>query len=209
MIPFRIALKRYGLEYHPHNTPSQSTPDRPLFELLESIHSLNRNWLHLQPTSSSSLRIVDAMDDVYFFRDYALADRADPSDSEDEENTESGWEIEIYKYGDAPPTPETLPGESRVQIEEDGTIVEEIDPESHGIDVNAVETDEEDEEPGPEETDASGTDDDESEGVVVLTTEGLHSVGRFRTTNSFITAYKVDITQDLIITSEQWLRSKV
>jgi len=146
------------------------------------------------------------MDEVYFFRDYALVDRIDPSDSDDEE--EPGWEIEIYKYGDASPTAEILPGDSRVQIEEDGTIVEEIDPESHGIDVNAVETDEEDEEPGPEDTDASGTDEDESEGVA-LTTKGLQSVGQFRTTNPFITDYKVDITQDLIVTSEQWLKGKV
>jgi hypothetical protein len=154
------------------------------------------------------LRIADATDEVYFFRDYALVDRVDPSDSDEEESTEPGWEIEIYKYGDALPTAEILLGDSRVQIEEDGTIVEEIDPESHGIDVNAVETDEEeDEEPGPEDTDASGTDEDESEGVV-LTTKGLQSIGQFRTTNSVIRDYKVDITQDLIVTSERWLKGK-
>lgn len=210
MIPFCSALKRYSLVYHPYNSPSQSTPDRPLFELLESIHSLNRNWLHLHPTSKSSLQIVDALDDVYCFRDYVVVDRTDPSDSEDEDTTEAGWEIQIYKYGNAPVPLPTASGESGVEIEEDGTIVEEIDAEAHGIDVNAVETDEEDEEePGPEDSEAEENDSDESGEGAALTTEGVHSVGQFRTTNSFMTAYKVDIAQDLIITSEQWLRAKV
>ena len=206
MIPFRNALQRYGLVYHPYNSPSQSCPDQPLFELLESIHTLNRNWLHLNPIGSLDMRILDAMDDTFFLHGYAIVDRFDASDSEDEEPGHPGWEIEVLKYGGDAASQMIASGEGVIEIEDDGTIVEEIDAESHGIDVNTIETDDEDEE-GPDNNDSENDSDDAE--PVLLETEGLQSVGLFRTTNSFMTAYRIDPVQDLIITAEQWLRGKV
>ncbi|KAG8815735.1 hypothetical protein FRC17_000602 [Serendipita sp. 399] len=205
-VPFRLALKRYGLQYIPCNSPLQTDPGRPLYALLDSIYTLNRNWLHLLPTSNQSIRIVEALGDVYFFHDRVVIDRADESDSDDED-LEAEWELEVFKYGDA-----AAQGEGIIlEVEEDGTIVEEIDAEAHGIDVDAIATDEEDDDDEPEQ---SGSDEDESDeeeegDIVIMQTEGVHSVATFRTTNSEMSAYKVDISQDLVITAERWLRSKV
>ena len=207
MIPFRNALQRYGLVYHPYNSPSQSCPDQPLFELFEAIHTLNRNWLHLNPIGSLNMRILNATDDTFFLHDYAVVDRIDPSDSEDEEPEQSGWEIEVLKYGGDAVSRIIASGEGVIEIEDDGTIVEEIDAETHGIDVNTIETDDEDEE-GPDNSDSEANDSDNDE-LILLETEGLQSVGLFRTTNSFMSAYRIDPAQDLIITAEQWLRGKV
>lgn len=208
MIPLRNALKRYDLVYHPYNSPSQSSPDQSLFELLDSIHSLNRNWLHLKPTSSLDIRILNATDDVYFLHGYALVDRVDASDSEDDEPEQPGWEIEAFKYGGESASSLIASGEGVIEIEEDGTVVEEIDAESHGIDVNAIETDDEDEEvPGNSDSEDNDTDDEDA--LIILETQGLQSVGMFRTSNSFMSAYRVDPAQDLLITAEEWLRSKV
>jgi hypothetical protein len=153
------------------------------------------------------MRILNATDDTFFLHDYAVVDRIDPSDSEDDEPDQSGWEIEVFKYGGDFASQIITSGEGLIEIEDDGTIVEEIDAETHGIDVNTIETDDEDEE-GPDSTDSEDNDSDDDD-LVLLETEGLQSVGIFRTTNSFMTAYRVDLAQDLIITAEQWLRGKV
>ncbi|KAG9054053.1 hypothetical protein FS842_006328 [Serendipita sp. 407] len=206
-VPFRLALERYGLQYIPYNSPLQTDPEKPLYSLLDSIHTLNRNWLHLRPTSNHSLSIVEALRDMYFYHDRVIIDRADESDSEDED-LETGWELEVFKYGEQdPPQNEAV----ILEVEEDGTIVEEIDAETHGIDVDAIETDEEEEdgeEPDQSETEEESEDDDDQE-IIIMQTEGVHSVASFRTTNSEMSAYKVDISQDLVVTAERWLRSKV
>lgn len=133
-------------------------------------------------------------------------------DEDDDEGGDEEWEIEVYKYGDLPVEEQADPKDPVLEVEEDGTVVEEIDAESHGIDVNALETDEEDDGADEPENSGSGSSEEESdsdEDVTVLETEGVHSVGQFRTNNSFISSYKVDIAQDLIVTSERWLKSKV
>ncbi|PVG02542.1 hypothetical protein CPB86DRAFT_780497 [Serendipita vermifera] len=202
-IPFRNALERYTLEYCPYNSKFQPTPDRPLFELVDLVNSLNRLWLRLETTSSLDISIIEALDDVYFFRDYVIIDRIDePLSDDDEENVP--WEIEVFKYGGLPTSSQD--GGAILEVEEDGTIVEEIDPEAHGIDVNAIETEDEDEDV-PENSDSEDNT-DESDGALLMTTEGVHSIGVFHGNNSSMSAYRVDITQDLIITAERWQKSK-
>lgn len=206
-IPFRNALKRYGLVYRPYNSPSQSTPDQSLFELLGSLHTLNRNWLHLNPTGSLDMCILNATDDTFFFHDRVVVDRIDPSDSEDDEPEQSGWEIEVFKYGGDAISQVIASREGVIEVEEDGTIVEEIDAETHGIDVNEIETDDEGEEV-PDNSDSEDNETSDTE-LLLLETRGLQSTGIFHTTNSLVTAYRVDPAQDLIITAEEWLRGKV
>lgn len=211
MIPYRNALERYGLEYRPYNSSEQPCPDRPLCELLDLITTLNRNWLHLRPIESHRMRIINATDDIYFFRDHVIIDRTneeDSDDSDDEDEGEMSWELEVFKYGDEPPAAETDSNDPGVEIEEDGTVVEEIDPETHGIDVDAIETDEEDEdEDAPENSDNGGSTAESEEQWVEM--EGLYSIAQFHTGNSFMSAYKADVSQDLVITGEQWLKGKV
>jgi hypothetical protein len=205
-IPFRNALERYDMEYCPYNSKFQPTPDRPLFELVSLIHSLNRHWLRLETKSSLNIRIIEALDDVYFFRDHVIIDRVDEPPSDSDEDGDNPWEIEVFKYGDSPQ--HTVPQmDGRIlEVEEDGTIVEEIDPETHGIDVNAIETEDEDEDE-PENSDSEDNTDESNEDLVV-STEGVHSIGLLHINSSSMSAYRVDITQDLIITAEQWQRSK-
>ncbi|CAG7854663.1 SubName: Full=Uncharacterized protein {ECO:0000313/EMBL:CCA70496.1} [Serendipita indica DSM 11827] len=203
-LPFRLALKHYELQYHPYDSPLQSTPDRPLGELLESIHTLNRNWLHLNVTDKSSLRIIEPMDDIYFFNQKVIVSRYDDSDDEDMiDDLDRQWDIEVFGYG----APEAVDDGDIVEIDEDGAIVEEIDPESHGIDVNAIETDEEDSD--GEAPSQSGSEDSNSDDIEILENEGIHTTGLLRVTTSTLRTNQVDITQDLIITAEKWLRSKV
>jgi hypothetical protein len=206
MIPYRNALERYGLEYRSYSSSKQEHPDRPLFELLDLIKILHRNWLYLRPSANHQMRIVGATEDIYFFHEHVIVDRVEEEDSDDSDDEEAGdttWELEVYKYGEPPGGSDS--NDLGVEIEEDGTVVEEIDPDAHGIDVNDIETDDEDEENGPENSDSEGS----AENNEWAETEGLHGVAKFRTGNSFLNAYKADVSQDLVITGEQWLKGKV
>lgn len=211
MIPYRNALERYGLLHRPRKA-DDGTEEPALIDLLDNLHTLNRNWLHLKPVSSETMKIFDLSDDIWFFDQHILVDRVH-DDSETDEAEEEGWELEVFGYGDPSQEETEAVGAlqqlfENIQIQADGTVVEEIDAESHGIDVDAVETDDEDEEEANGE-EGEGIEDAEDEDVVILTNEGVHTIEQFRTNSSALLCYKADPAQDLVIIAEEWLRGKV
>lgn len=206
-VPFRNALARYDLQYSP---PYQVGENEPcLSELHYTLLELQRRWLVLSPTKAENVVIADPPDDILFYEQFAVVDRQ--PDEDDDELFESGWELEVLTFGEAPNDgkgdPETTDngaGEKAPEVDIDGTVIEEI-TDTTGIDLEAVETEDVDDDGELIVVDDNEEDDIET---IILENKGVHSIAEFKTSNSTLNTYKVDTRQDLIITSEEWRKAK-
>jgi len=208
-VPFRNALARYGLEYSP---PYQIVETEPcLAELLYTLLELHRRWLVLSPTKTEKVVIADPPDDILFYEQFAVVDRQ-PDDDDDE--FEPGWELEVLTFGETPSDrgagadgsdDETgEDGQKVLEVDIDGAVIEEI-TDTTGIDLEAVETEDEDDDGDLMEEDGS---EEGGAETIVLENKGVHSIAEFKTGSSTLNTYKVDTRQDLIITSEEWRKAK-
>jgi hypothetical protein len=209
-VPFRNALARYDLQYSP---PYQIGADEPcLAELLYTLLELHRRWLVLSPTKTENVVIADAPDDILFYEQFAVVDRW--PDEGDDELFEPGWELEVLTFGETPfdgevdveaNDEETDEGGQKVlEVDIDGAVIEEI-TDTTGIDLEAVETEDVDDDGDLVEEDGY---EEDSTGAIVLEHKGVHSIAEFKTANSTLNTYKVDTRQDLVVTSEEWTKAK-
>ena len=205
-VPFRNALARYDLQYSP---PYQVGENEPcLAELLYTLLELQRRWLVLSPTKTENVVIADPPDDILFYEQFAVVDRQ--PDEDDDELFEPGWELEVLTFGETPNDGMVVDsnnngtdedGEKVLEVDVDGAVIEEI-TDTTGIDMEAVETEDID-----DDGEVVVVDDDEEDGIV-LENKGVHSAAEFKTTNSTLNTYKVDVRQDLVVTSEEWRKGK-
>jgi hypothetical protein len=207
-VPFRNALARYDLQYSPPHRVEESEPC--LRELLSTLLELHRRWLVLSPTKTENVVIADPPDDILFYEQFAVVDRQE--DEDDDELFEPGWELEVLTFGETPDGEEggasanenrlDGDGENALKVDIDGAVVQEI-TDTTGIDLEAVETEDVD-----DDGEVVEEDDNEEGGTEALENKGVHSIAEFRTANSTLNTYKVDTRQDLIITSEEWIKAK-
>lgn len=209
-VPFRNALARYDLQYSP---PYQIREREPcLAELLYTLLELHRRWLVLSPTKTENVAIADSPDEILFYEQFAVVDRQ--PDEEDEDLFGPGWAIEVLTFGATPDGGEADAdasdakigenGQTALEVDIDGAVIEEI-TDVTGIDLEAVETEDVDDDGDPVGEDGSEEDGAES---IVLENQGVHSIAEFKTTSSTLNTYKVDTRQDLIIISEKWRKGK-
>jgi hypothetical protein len=209
-VPFRNALARYDLQYSP---PYQiGEHDACLAELLYTLLELHRRWLVLSPTKTENIIIADSPDDILFYEQFAVVDRQ--PDEDYDELFEPGWELEVLTFGETSNGGEAdadmgdgeigEDGQTGLEVDIDGAVIEEI-TDTTGIDLEAVETEDID-----DDGDIVGEDGSEEDGAetTVLENQGVHSIAEFRTTSSSLTTYKVDTRQDLVIISEKWRKAK-
>ena len=198
-VPFRNALARYDLQYSP---PYQVGENEPcLAELLYTLLELQRRWLVLSPTKTENVVIADPPDDILFYEQFAVVDRQPEED--DDEPLEASWELEVLTFGetsnnekgdtDSNENVTGEDGEGVLEVDVDGGVIEEI-MDTTGIDLDAVETEDVDDNGEPVEEDDSEEDGAE---VIVLENKGVYSIAEFKTANSNLCMYKVDTRQDL------------
>lgn len=209
-VPFRNALARYDLQYSP---PYQiGEPEPCLAGLLYTLLELHHRWLVLSPTKTENIVIADSPDDILFFEQFAVVDRQ--PDDDDDDLFEPGWELEVLTFGetsnggeadaDAGDGETNEDGQTGLEVDIDGAVIEEI-TDTTGIDLDAVETEDVDDDGDIVREDGNEEDDTET---IFLENQGVHSIAEFKTTSSNLTTYKVDTRQDLIIISEKWRKAK-